>query len=208
MPPQLLAFLSIAFVFAFTPGATTAVVIRHTLAGGRRRGLTASGGAMTASATQAALSVAGVSALLVRWPAALKFLGLGGALFLAWLGVKSLRAAIRAPVRALPNPAAPDPARTHPTPFRDGFAINILNPSVTGFYVGVVPTFVPAGSSWRVLALFYLAHMTIAFSCHVFWSSVFNQAREFFAGERPRRWLDAAVGVVLLALAARIAGRM
>ena len=72
MTPQTLAYLSLAFVFAFTPGATTAVVIRHTLAGGRRRGLTASAGAMTASATQAVLAVAGVSTLLVKWPAGLK----------------------------------------------------------------------------------------------------------------------------------------
>jgi len=95
MPAQTLAYLSLAFVFAFTPGATTAVVIRHTLAGGRRRGLTASLGAITASALQATLAVAGVSTLLVQWPEGLRLLGIAGALFLGWMGVKSLRAAVR-----------------------------------------------------------------------------------------------------------------
>jgi len=91
-----------------------------------------------------------------------------------------------------------------PAPYREGFAVNILNPSITSFYVGVTPTFVAPGSGWRALAFLYAAHIAIVFGCHVFWSSVFSQARTFFAGERPRRWLDAAIGVILLWLAYRI----
>lgn len=211
MTPQTLAYLSLAFVFAFTPGATTAVVIRHTLAGGRRRGLTASAGAMTASAIQATLAVAGVSTLLVKWPLGMQLLGIAGALFLTWMGIKSLRAAFAAPDRTSSHPPAPvrtGPHLSAPSPYREGFAINILNPSVTSFYVGVTPTFVAPGSSWRALAFLYAAHITIAFSCHVFWSSLFNQARTFLAGERPRRWLDGAVGVILLWLSYRIASRL
>lgn len=211
MTPQTLAYLSLAFVFAFTPGATTAVVIRHTLAGGRRRGLTASAGAMTASAIQAILAVAGVSTLLVKWPLGMQILGIAGALFLGWMGLQSLRSALIAPARTRPRPRAPDRTSPDPpaeSPFRAGFAINILNPSVTSFYVGVTPTFVAPGSSWRALAFLYAAHITIAFGCHVFWASLFNQARTFLAGERPRRWLDGAVGVILLWLAYRIASRL
>lgn len=207
MTPLTLSYLSLAFVFAFTPGATTAVVIRHTLEGGVRRGMTASAGAMTASAMQALLAVAGISTLLVAWPDGLRALGLAGALFLAWLGLKSLRAAFTA-APAHPRtlaPAHPD-APAHPTsPFRDGFSINILNPSVTSFYVGVTPTFVPHGSSWRALALLYVLHISVAISCHLFWATLFSRARTFFAAERPRRWLDAIVGLILLALAIRIA---
>lgn len=211
MNSQTLAYLSLAFVFAFTPGATTAVVIHHTLESGRRRGLTASAGAMTASAVQATLAVAGVSTLLVKWPAGLRMLGIAGALFLAWMGVKSLRAAA-APRRAAVDLTRETPHQTHVAggplaAYREGFAINILNPSVTSFYVGVTPTFVPAGSSWRALAFLYAAHISIAFSCHVFWSSLFNQARGFFTAERPRRWLDAGVGALLLWLAYRITVR-
>ena len=215
MSAQTLAFLSLAFVFAFTPGATTAVVIRHTLAGGRRRGLTAAAGAMTASLIQAMLALAGVSTLLVKWPEGLRALAIAGALFLAWLGLKSLRAAV-APGTLAPGTFAPGnlgPSTLAPgnpvplTPYRDGFFINVFNPSVTSFYVGVVPTFVPAGSSWHALAFLYAAHMSIAMSCHVFWSSLFSKARTLFAGERPRRWLDAAVGVLLLYLAVRVLRR-
>ena len=37
--PLYAAFLSFTFVFVATPGATTAVVVRNTLDGGRRAGL-------------------------------------------------------------------------------------------------------------------------------------------------------------------------
>jgi len=56
------------FVFTVTPGATTAVVVRHTLAGGRRRGFAVSLGANAANATQALAAMIGVSALLASWP--------------------------------------------------------------------------------------------------------------------------------------------
>ncbi len=222
--PQTLAYLSLAFVFAFTPGATTAVVIRHTLEGGRRRGLTASAGAMTASAIQATLAVMGVGALLIKWPLGLKVLAIAGVIFLAWVGVKSLRSAVvvgqsakgptgqsaegrRGQGARGPAPSHQHTAPAHPrtrAPFLDGFTINIFNPSITSFYVGVTPTFLVPGATWRSLAMLYLAHISIAFTCHVFWSSLFNQARTFFAGERPRRWLDGIVGVILIWLAIRI----
>jgi threonine/homoserine/homoserine lactone efflux protein len=207
------AYLSLTFVFAVTPGATTALVVSHTLAGGRKRGLTASLGAMTANATQAMLAMAGVSALIVRWPEALYILKIGGALFLAWCGVKSWRRAIGGaptPVHhALSGAGARPPAET-PRPFHEGFAVNMLNVSITSFYIGVVPSFLKPGtifSGVRGLVLLYLSHIVIAFGCHVFWITLFYQARALFTRERPRRWLDATFGVLLIALAIRIALR-
>ena len=206
LSPQALAYFSLAFVFAFTPGATTAVVIRHTLDGGRRRGLTASLGAITASVTLASLALGGVSTLLVRWPAGLKWLGIAGALFLAWMGIKSLRAAMSVPATTrVKSVAGPHVA---PRPYREGFAINILNPSVLSFYVGVTPTFLPPGSTWRGLVFLYSGHILIVLGCHTFWALLFNQARTLFAGERARRGLDVTVGLLLLWLAARIFGKM
>jgi threonine/homoserine/homoserine lactone efflux protein len=207
------AYLSLTFVFAVTPGATTALVVSHTLAGGPKRGLTASLGAMTANATQATLAIVGVSALIVRWPEALYILKIGGALFLAWCGVKSLRRAIGGaltPVHEALASGAVRAAADVPRPFHEGFAVNMLNVSITSFYIGVVPSFLHPNtifSGVRGLVLLYLAHILIAFSCHAFWITLFFQARALFARERARRWLDATFGVLLMALALRIALR-
>ena len=207
------AYLSLTLVFAITPGATTALVVSHTLAGGRKRGLTAALGAMTANATQAMLALVGVSALIVRWPEALYVLKIGGALFLAWCGVKSLRRAIGGeptPIHEALVGTDTSTAATIPRPFHDGFVVNMLNVSITSFYVGVVPNFLQPGtvfSGLRGRAILYAAHILIAFSCHTFWITLFFQARALFTRERARRGLDAIFGVLLIALAIRIALR-
>ena len=206
------AYLSLTLVFAITPGATTALVVSHTLAGGRRRGLLTSLGAMSANATQALLAMIGVSALIVRWPEALYVLKIGGALFLVYCGIRSLMRAISGeptPVHhALAGNRNRDPR--FPQAFREGFMVNMLNVSITSYYIGVAPNFLRPDtvfSGLRGLALLYAAHIVIAFSCHMFWITLFFQARALFTRERPRRWLDAAFGVVLIALALRIALR-
>ena len=212
------AYLSLTFVFAITPGATTALVVSHTLAGGRKRGLMASLGAMAANATQATLALVGVSALIVRWPEALDILKIGGALFLAWCGVKSLRRAIGGEPTPIHDALNRDrelfsknnSRSLFPRPFHEGFMVNMLNVSITSFYIGVVPSFLRPDtvfSGLHGLALLYLAHILIAFSCHVFWITLFFQARALFTRERARRWLDATFGVLLIALSLRIALR-
>jgi len=185
------------------------MVVSHTLTGGRRRGFATSGGAMTANATQALLAMVGVSALLVRWPQGLFFLKIGGALFLVWVGTKSLRRAIGGRLTPIDRAfnGAPGPTPAAARPFRDGFVVNMLNVAITSFYLGVVPNFLPPGATWRSLAALYAAHIAIAFSCHVFWITLFHQARTLFTRERPRRILDAAFGVLLISLAIRIAVR-
>lgn len=197
------AYLSLTFFLAVTPGATTAVVIRHTLVAGRRRGLAAAAGAAAGNATQAVVALVGVSALVATHPSALRLLSLLGALVLGSMGVTSVIRSLGVPrVPGAPGePRAPRPA------FREGLWVNLLNPSITAFYVAVVPSFLPPGAGWRVASSFYLAHIGIAMACHVVWASVFHQARLLFAGERARRWLDAAVGGVLLWLATRVLAR-
>jgi threonine/homoserine/homoserine lactone efflux protein len=205
------AYLSLTFVFAITPGATTALVVSHTLSGGRKRGLTAALGAMTANATQATLAIAGVSALIARWPEALYLLRIGGALFLGWCGIKGLRRAIGGEPTPVHDALAGKTNRPPVSrPFHDGLMVNMLNVSITSFYVGVVPNFLHPGTIFSGiggLVLLYAAHILIAFSCHTFWSALFFQARAMFTRERARRWLDAAFGVLLIALAIRIALR-
>jgi threonine/homoserine/homoserine lactone efflux protein len=196
------AYLSLMFVFTATPGATTAMVVSHTLAGGRRRGFSVSLGANLANATQALLAIIGVSALLAQWPQGLSILKFGGCVFLGWVGFKSLR-------RAIGNRQAAEIEIT-PRAFRDGFMVNMLNVAITSFYVGVVPNFLQPGtifSGVSGLVLLYAIHILVAFACHMFWMSIFHQARTLFTRDRPRRLLDATFGVILIALAIRIALR-
>ena len=89
MTPTLVAYLSVAFVLAVTPGATTTVVIRQALAGGWRAGLTAAAGAALGSSTHATMAALGlVDAGLWHWSEIAGFIGAGICVLVAELKIR------------------------------------------------------------------------------------------------------------------------
>jgi threonine/homoserine/homoserine lactone efflux protein len=70
------------------------VVVRNTLEGGRRAGYLTALGAALANTAIAVASGVGLSVLIAIWPGSLDAIRIGGALFLAWLGVRSLYRAL------------------------------------------------------------------------------------------------------------------
>ena len=197
---SLLTYLSVTTLLAVTPGATTAVVIGQTLAGGRRAGYLAAGGAAAGNSVQAALAGLGAAVLLQRSPVLLMAVRTGGALYLAWLGLRTLSAALTGAGRALPASAA---SADHRSAFRQGLVTNLLNPSIVTFYVVVVPGFVPEGAGLRRFALLAALHIVIAFGCHITWATLLDRLKALFRHPRIEQLLQAATGAALLWLAAR-----
>jgi threonine/homoserine/homoserine lactone efflux protein len=202
MDARLASYVSITFLFAVTPGATTAVVVRSALSDGRRAGFVTATGAAAGNATQAAAAGVGLAVLLHQWPAAFALLRVAGALYLASLGLKSLwrlRAAVP-PAPAARGPAAA-PTGSH---FRQGLLANLLNPSVGTFYLAILPTFLASVGTPAPFVVLAAIHITIAFACHICWATAFDRLRSWLA--RPVFWrtLEAATGVALLALALKM----
>lgn len=201
--PLFAAFLSFTVVFVVTPGATTAVVVRNALDGGRRAGFFAAFGAACANATHA--TVAGLfGAALVRiWPGALGAIRLAGGGYLAYLGLRSLWLAWRgdAPLVAA---LAEAHREAHHRSWREGLTANLLGPATVTFYLTAVPTFIrPSWPSWAY-AVLAACHVTMAFATHAAWVVALHRLRGVFRHPGPRRALGAATGVALLALAARV----
>lgn len=187
-------------MLAVAPGATTAVVVRNTLARGARAGLAAAAGAATGNTVQAIVAAVGIAVVLDGSPLAAAVVRAAGAAFLMWLGLRSLWRATAFSARGVE--AAPGGGAA--TGFRQGLMVNLLNPAITSFYVAVVPSFVPAGAgSWHYAAL-AAAHVAIAFVCHAGWTVAFDRLRRH--AERPAvaRGLEAATGLILVALAIKV----
>ena len=90
MDSLLVAYISFAFVLVITPGSTTAVVVRNTLAGGSAAGIAAAAGAAVGNSTHATAAGLGLALVFARWPIVMTAVRIAGALFLAWLGAQSL----------------------------------------------------------------------------------------------------------------------
>jgi len=139
----LLLFLLAASVIALSPGPGIFYVAARTLADGRGAGLASSLGTGIGGLVHVAAGAAGVSALILASAEAFTFLKIAGAIYLVWLGIKTARDA-RMEVVATTGGAGAGRA------FRDGIAVEALNPKTAAFFLAFLPQFVdPAsGPAW------------------------------------------------------------
>lgn len=123
---QLLAFIGVVQLAAMSPGPDFVLVTRHAALSGRRAGVSAALGIACGVFAWAVVAAFGVAALLAASAVAFSIVKLAGAAYLAYLGVKSLRAAIRGGSAAL----AEARSRTVSSwvAFRQGLVTNLLNP--------------------------------------------------------------------------------
>ena len=202
-----LAFLSFTFILVVTPGSTTAVVVRNTLEGGRRAGYATAVGAALANATHATLAGLGLSLLLAYWPGSIGVIRVGGAAFLAWLGLVCLGRAARMLDGGITFSLAPTHAidlASHHRNVRDGLAINLLSPAIISFYLAIVPSFTPVGAPRWYYVMLAATHVTMAFIVHSAWATGLDLLRRWFAPPLARRALQALTGIALLTLALRL----
>jgi threonine/homoserine/homoserine lactone efflux protein len=201
-------YLLYTFILVVTPGSTTAVVVRNTLEGGRAAGLAAATGAAMGNTSHATAAGLGLAVVFARWPLALGVLRFAGAGFFAWLGLVSLYRSARVKGGfAIASATDGNAASSNPTAegFRQGFAANILNPSIISFYLIIVPSFLPTGAPHWYFGALAAVHIALAFTCHGLWAVGFARLRRVFQPPAARRALEAATGCALLALAVKVA---
>lgn len=203
-----LAFLAITAVFVVTPGSTTAVVVRNTLAGGHHAGLSAALGAAVANSTHATLAGLGLWVLVGRWPALLEAIRAAGAAYLAWLGLQSLVRAVRREPSRIAAPPGGVPPLEHRSSFVEGLTVNLLNPAIITFYVAVVPTFIPSSPPRGYFALLAASHVAMALVCHSGWAYAFHTLRQVFARPTVRRTLELLTAAAMLWLASRVLSQL
>jgi threonine/homoserine/homoserine lactone efflux protein len=211
MDQQLAAYLVFTTLLVLTPGSATAVVVRNVLNGGRRQGMAAAAGAAAGNTTYAALSALGLAAIFARVPVAFFVLRIGGSLYLAWLGVNSLRLAWRQTPSQLPGgvdrSGTGNAASAVATGFAQGLANNLVNPAIATFYLVVVPSFLAEASTLsRRYLLFAALHIIMAFTYHSGWVWALHAMRAFWSKPAARRALETGTGVALLGLAGRVSG--
>jgi threonine/homoserine/homoserine lactone efflux protein len=199
---SLLAFVAVSAVVICTPGQDTALTIRNTLSGGRRCGVATAGGVALGLSIWTIAASVGVVALLGASEPAFRALRLAGAAYLVFLGGQSLVAAARGRAPTTPRSGAPTTPRRA---LRQGVVSNIGNPKIALFFASLLPQFAPEGHGAFAgfLALgFLFSAMTLTWLS--LYAVVVHRLRELLGGT-VRRILDAATGVVLVALGLRVA---
>ncbi len=180
-----------------SPGPDFAIVLRQSLAHGRRTAIRTALGVGAAILLHVAYSLLGLG-LLIRssevWFNVVKFTG---AAYLAWIGVQALRTQPRA--EDVAERGAPEAATRGA--FATGFLTNALNPKATLFFLSLFALVVSPQTPKLVQAA-YGAWMAVATAA---W---FSLVAVLFTQENLRRrflrhghWIDRALGVVFLVFA-------
>lgn len=186
-----------------SPGPDFAVVVRESVAHGRRIGVFTALGVGSAIFLHVAYSLLGIGLIVsqsVMLFNALKWLA---AAYLFYIGIKALRA----------RPA--DPASTEASRVTDqrsvrgafmaGFVTNGLNPKATLFFLSLFTVVINPHTPLAVQAGYgvYLAVATALWFCLV--AMLFSQQRVRAGFARLGHWFDRLMGVVLVGLGIKLA---
>ena len=200
-PERYVAVLTVMAVMAVTPGPANLFSVANGMARGKAAALVGVVGMSAATLVWFGAAALGLGALVTAFPQVFQIVAWAGALYVAWLGARSLWAAFHpAPVDAV----APLP-RLGRGPFSDGFLVQIANPKAVLFFTAVLPPFMdPARPAVPQLALFAVATIgmdMITMSAYGLGGAVL--ARQM---TRPavRAGFDGVIGLLLLSAAALI----
>ena len=203
MPPaaDLLAFLGATLALNVTPGPDMLYVIARSVGEGRGAGVVSALGISAGTVFHTAAVVLGVSGLLVASPVAYDVLRFAGAAYLAWLGIRALRARPRAEGEPEVEPAGLAAI------FRQGVITNVLNPKVAIFFLAFLPQFVDAarGNVTAQLLLLAALFITSGTLVNVVVALAAGRARAAVRRAVATGVLSRVTGVVFLALALRLA---
>jgi threonine/homoserine/homoserine lactone efflux protein len=202
-----LAFAAIAALVVVSPGPATFLLLKNTPVQGRRAGLLNTAGIVAAVLSHAALSLLGVSALILASPTGFTILKLLAAAYLCYLGIVALRETWRgSDFSARLDMRAGHKSVSAVGAFAEGWFTNILNPKPSMFYLSVFPQFLdPSGN--LLLQGLALAGLHAGISAAWFSVVVVGIDRIRLLLRRPAIWrgVRAATGLVLIGLAARLA---
>jgi threonine/homoserine/homoserine lactone efflux protein len=195
------SYLAVTVPLVLTPGASTAIILRNSLAGGRRAGFATALGTNMGSLCYGLLSAFGLALALRRWPSVWEVVRLGGAAYLAWLGVRSIRRTFE-PAPLTTAAIVEGGRRGALAQAFEGFVINALNPAIATFYLVILPQFIPPDAPAVRSALILTAmHVSLAWSWHMTWAAAGGTLARSLTGGVTRRALEACTALALLGLA-------
>ena len=193
-----LSLVAICAMGAMSPGPSLALVLRHTLGGGRLTGVTAGVFHAFGVGFYALLTVLGLGALMARFPLVFQLVTWGGAAYLAWLGFKALKAGRSGAIQA---GAA---LTTSSQAAREGVLVALGNPKLILFFVALLSQFVSPEMSITAKTIIVLTAMIIDGGWYVLVALVLSHSKVLPWLQQRAHWINRITGVMLIALALRV----
>ena len=197
------AALMLAFgINAVIPGADFAMVLRQSIAHGRRAALFTSAGIATAILVHGSYTLLGIGVIVSQSLLAFNIIKWIGAAYLVWLAISALRS-------PAPQPPAEDDLaaakRGDFAAFALGFLTNLLNPKAVLFFLALFTTLVSAHTGGDIKVLYVLCMSLMLFAWFALVSVFFTTPSVRQGFFRFGRWFNRVTGITFLVLAVRVA---
>ena len=203
LPGMTVEFLLTSLVVALVPGTGVVYTISSSLGGGWRRGLLASVGCTLGIVPHILAALLGLSAVMQAGAVAFEVVRWAGVAYLVVMGLSMVRNAGSVPPdgrNARVGPAGPV--------VRRGILLNILNPKLTVFFFAFLPQFLDPSPGLLDAELIWLGAVFMLVTLAVFavYALASAAARDLvLSAPAARRWVERALGAVLIGFAARLA---
>ena len=203
-PHLYLTFLGVMAVMAVTPGPANLFSVANGVQRGPAGALAGVVGMNAATLVWFGAAALGLGALVIAFPELFRLISIGGALYVAWLGINALRGAFRTAA----DPDAPT-VRLGRSALLDGFMVQIANPKAVLFFTAVLPPFLdvsrPAAPQLALFALATVGMDVLSMSAYGLGGAALARR---MAEPRFRRGFALAAGVLLLAASVLIITRL
>jgi threonine/homoserine/homoserine lactone efflux protein len=201
---QLLTFGATAWALIVLPGPSVLFVVTRAIALGRRAALATVVGNTAGQQVHVVAVALGVGVLVARSVAVFNVMRIVGALYIGYLGVRTIRGA-GALRLAVAGATAPRSTRRL---LGEGFVVGVTNPKTTIFFLAVLPQFVVRG---RGHVPFQLLQLGLEFSV----IALMSDSTYAVAAASVRRWFErkpdraekvsVTSGLVMIGLGLRLA---
>jgi threonine/homoserine/homoserine lactone efflux protein len=181
------------------PGMDMAFVMGSSMTSGRRAGMAAVAGIVAGGVIHMLIAATGIGVVLKLFPAALTFIMLAGAVYIAWIGISLFK------VSSLTGPAVVQGGRSFARSFFGAIATCMSNPKAYVFMLAIFPQFVHAERGSLVMQVVMLSVITALTQVAVYGGLALAAAQAqpaLAARPKANAVLAKGVGVVLLVAAA------
>jgi RhtB (resistance to homoserine/threonine) family protein len=201
--PEFLKVAIAHMLAVMSPGPDFALVLRQSLAHGRRTAVWTAVGVGSAICLHVTYSLCGLGLLLRGSPVAFTALKFAGAAYLAWMGVRALRAQPLSPLAAGTGASARELPRAHAA-WTTGFLTNALNPKAALFFIALFASLISKATPLPVKAFYgvWVSLTTMGWFSLVAVALTRERMRRAYL--RSGHWIDRVLGVVFLVFAASL----
>jgi threonine efflux protein len=196
-----LVWLAFAIAIA-SPGPSNLAVISTSMSEGRGNGCAMALGVSSGSLTWGVLTALGVSALIAANPRALTAIKIAGALYLLFLAVRSVRAALDENDPLLQSQAAGTPLIKS---YLRGVLIHLTNPKALLTWMAILAIGIKADMPAAVVAAMVAGCFTVSVLVNSSYALLFSTDAMVRGYRRARRPAQAALAIFFVAAAVKLA---